>query len=95
MLDRTADLYDQAFVLFALAWYARATGEREPLVRARETLEWVRAHMTGPGGRGYHNTCRPRPGTAQQNPHMHLLEATLALFETTRDAVLRRVRRTS
>ncbi len=86
VLDRTADLYDQAFVLFALAWYARATGERDPVVRARQTLEWVRAHMTGPGGRGYHNTLPPEAGHRQQNPHMHLLEATLALFETTRDA---------
>ena len=86
VLDRTADLYDQAFVLFALAWYARATGEREPLDRARQTIAWVRAHMTGPGGRGYHNSLPPEAGHRQQNPHMHLLEATLALFETTRDA---------
>ena len=28
-LDNTRDAYDHAFVLFALAWYYRATGDRE------------------------------------------------------------------
>ena len=81
VLDRAVDLYDQAFVLFALAWFARAGGGAEPLMRARRTLGWLRAHMASPPG-GFVNAVPPQPGPRQQNPHMHLLEAALALHET-------------
>jgi mannose-6-phosphate isomerase len=85
VLDDTADLYDQAFVLFALAWYARLTGAAEPLALARDTADWLRTAMAGPGG-GYWNTLPRAAEPRQQNPHMHLLEAALALFETSSDA---------
>jgi mannose/cellobiose epimerase-like protein (N-acyl-D-glucosamine 2-epimerase family) len=84
VLDPTADLYDLAFVLFALAWYARASGEAEPMALARQTLQWINRTMRAPVG-GYHNTWPPEPGHRQQNPHMHLLEAMLALHETSPD----------
>ena len=83
VLDPTADLYDLAFVLLALAWHARLTGSDEPLARADRLLEWLDRHMAHPSG-GYCNTLPVEPGWRQQNPHMHLLEALLALFETTR-----------
>ncbi len=84
VLDPAADLYDQAFVLFALAWHARLTGEAEPLARARRTLDWIVAHMAHPPA-GLRNVLPHEAGPRQQNPHMHLLEATLALLETTGD----------
>ena len=85
VLDPAADLYDIAFVLFGLAWFARATGERAPLHQARRTVQWVRKFMVAPFG-GFHNVLPPEPGHRQQNPHMHLLEAALALFEVSQDA---------
>jgi mannose/cellobiose epimerase-like protein (N-acyl-D-glucosamine 2-epimerase family) len=85
VLDGAADLYDQAFVLFALAWYARLTRDAEPLQRARGTVEWIRAHMAAPPN-GFHNAIPAESGPRQQNPHMHLLEAVLALHETSGDA---------
>ena len=84
VLDPTADLYDIAFVLLALAWYHRATQDAEPLRLARRTLEWVRATMAAPVG-GYHNSFPVAPGHRQQNPHMHLLEAALALYDASQD----------
>jgi mannose/cellobiose epimerase-like protein (N-acyl-D-glucosamine 2-epimerase family) len=84
VVDATVDLYDLAFVLFSFAWYARLTGEREPLVRARRTAEWIIAHMRQ-GGRGFWNALPDDGGWRQQNPHMHLLEAALALYETSQD----------
>lgn len=83
-LDTTLDLYDQAFVLLALAWQARLTGAAEPLELARKTLATIETQMAHPHG-GYHNEIPPKPGPRQQNPHMHLLEALLALYETTPD----------
>ncbi len=81
VLDSSADLYDQAFVLFALAWYARLTNEAEPLRLARRTLDWVKAHMAAAPG-GFENVLPVVPGHRLQNPHMHMLEAVLALHET-------------
>ena len=83
--DSAADLYDLAFVLFAMAWHARAGGDPEIPAMARRTLRWVRGTMAAPGG-GLHNAWPVAPGHRQQNPHMHLLEATLALHETTGEA---------
>ena len=85
-LDPAADLYDIAFVMLAMGWFARATGDQAPLRLAKTTLEWVRANMAVAGG-GYHNALPVEPGYRGQNPHMHLLEASLALFEASGDAI--------
>jgi mannose/cellobiose epimerase-like protein (N-acyl-D-glucosamine 2-epimerase family) len=84
VIEDIADLYDLAFVLFAFAWFARASGESESLEYARRTLAWIEDTMAHPAG-GYHNTWPIEPGPRLQNPHMHLLEAMLALYQTTRD----------
>jgi mannose/cellobiose epimerase-like protein (N-acyl-D-glucosamine 2-epimerase family) len=81
VLDTAADLYDLAFILFALAWYARASASQEALDLATDTLEWVLAEMRHPSG-GFYNVLPHEPAPRQQNPHMHLLEAVLALYET-------------
>ena len=87
VLDPTADLYDLAFVVFALAWYARATGSAQALDQAHGTLAWIGRNMASPAG-GFHEAVPVPPEPRRQNPHMHLLEAVLALFVTTRDAAL-------
>ena len=84
VLDSAVDLYDLAFVLFALAWHARLTRSEEPLARARRTVEYILEHMPHPPA-GFHNVLPYEDGPRQQNPHMHLLEAMLALLETTGD----------
>jgi mannose/cellobiose epimerase-like protein (N-acyl-D-glucosamine 2-epimerase family) len=84
VLDTTADLYDLAFVLFALAWYARASGRKEVLGHAEETLDRIEKEMAHPLG-GFYQTLPVESGPRLQNPHMHLLEALLALYETSAD----------
>ena len=79
VLDATQDLYDLAFVLFALAWFARAGGGEAPLAQARATLDALEALRHPEGGFAHE---LPMRGPRQQNPHMHLLEAALALMET-------------
>jgi mannose/cellobiose epimerase-like protein (N-acyl-D-glucosamine 2-epimerase family) len=85
VVDDTADLYDNAFVLFALAWYARASGSDEALARARRTLDWILASMGVAAHGGFENTIPVGVGHRRQNPHMHLLEALLALHATSPD----------
>jgi mannose/cellobiose epimerase-like protein (N-acyl-D-glucosamine 2-epimerase family) len=87
--DDTRMFYDHAFILFAMAWYARATdgvdgSGGEALAIADRTMDFIDAEMAHPGG-GFVNALGGARGACQQNPHMHLLEAALALYETTGD----------
>lgn len=77
--DQTFDLYDTAFVLFALAEAARGPGPAEPaLAAAANILQNLDIHARDTVHGGYAESL-PRPAQRQQNPHMHLLEACLAM----------------
>ena len=84
VLDPTPDLYDHAFALFAFAWAYRATKEPAYKDWAHKTLTYIEAHLRHPSGVGYWHELPPH-GWRLQNPHMHLLEASLAAFDTTGD----------
>lgn len=79
LTDASADLYDTAFTLFALAEAARGPVAAEACLPATgkilETLDRL-ARDTAHGG---YAEALPPPATRLQNPHMHLLEACLAL----------------
>lgn len=83
-LDVRRDLYDTAFVIFALA-HAGAILQREEYLQAASSLvDWVYRNWSHPGGgllEGELTQVPPR----RQNPHMHMLEALLALHEATGD----------
>jgi mannose/cellobiose epimerase-like protein (N-acyl-D-glucosamine 2-epimerase family) len=81
VVDETPDLYDLAFVLFALGWYYRATRDSDAVVWADRTVAFIDAHMRHPAGGFVHEKGAGPP--LQQNPHMHLLEAALANIEAT------------
>ena len=83
--DTMKDFYDHSFVLFGLAWLHRATKDHRPLAWARKTMEFMDDALADPEYGGYHENDRsdPYPLPRRQNPHMHLLEALLALYETT------------
>ena len=81
--DATPDLYDIAFVLFALAWRYRASQDGDALRRMYETLDFVQKYMRAEEGGFWH--ALPPSDSRVQNPHMHLLEASLASFDATQD----------
>lgn len=79
--DDTADLYDLAFSLYALATAAQALGETDgapALASARALLDALDTHLRDRVNGGYAEALPP-PAIRCQNPHMHLLEACLAL----------------
>ena len=82
VLDATADLYDNAFALYALGWYFRVSNDAAALDYALATVDFLDQHMRHPLGGFCH--AKPASGWRQQNPHMHMLEATLACFEASR-----------
>lgn len=85
VVDATRDLYAHAFVLLAVASYVQATGRPEGLDVARDTIAFLDREMTAPLGGGYLETVPAREGPRRQNPHMHLFEAMLALWECSGD----------
>lgn len=73
------DAYDHAFVLHALAWMHKATGETWPLEWADETVSYMDRAFAAPHGGWAEDDAKSLP--RRQNPHMHAFEAMLALFE--------------
>jgi mannose/cellobiose epimerase-like protein (N-acyl-D-glucosamine 2-epimerase family) len=79
-LDTRADLYDHAFALFCLAHAGRALGRTDLFATAEATMDRLDAWRHPKGGfREGEIDGPPR----RQNPHMHLLEASLALWQVT------------
>ena len=82
-VDSRTDLYDLAFVLFAMAWFHRAAQDPRALVVADEVMRFIEKHLAHPSGGYAEDTIRTLP--RRQNPHMHLLEAFHALAEATNE----------
>jgi len=80
--DPAADAYDMAFVLFAQAWRLRA-GDQDALVEAHATAEALDRLLLIAPGQGW-SSAEDDPSW-DQNPHMHLLEASLELAQAGRD----------
>ena len=83
-IDPRADLYDQAFVLFALGTAGKALMRKDWIDAAESLLDRIEAEWTHPSGgfrEGEIATVLPR----RQNPHMHLFEAMIACFDATHD----------
>lgn len=74
VLDDTASLYDQAFVLLAFAAAAQAGVEAGRMTARAQALRQALAGLVHPGGGWREDAGHP----FQANAHMHLLEACLA-----------------
>lgn len=83
LADDQPELYDNAFCLMGLAWAARALADPALIGEAKKTLEAIDERLAHPSG-GY---CESLPARAprRQNPHMHMFEASLALYEASKD----------
>lgn len=84
VVDTKQDLYDHAFFLLANAWGYRAFKEQAYLDEADKLIAHLDARFGSVVGGwiegDYDYACR------RQNPHMHLFEAFLALYDATGDA---------
>lgn len=81
-IDTRADLYDQAFVLLALSTAGVALEDGRWFDLAEDLLATIQANWAHPLG-GFTEGEKDDPAIRRQNPHMHLLEATLALSQAT------------
>jgi len=79
-LDERAFLYDQAFVLLALAESHKVLGATASLTEEAEQLHGALERLLRRGGAGFYSGA-PERLPLLANPHMHLLEAALAWRE--------------
>ena len=99
--DGTKVTYGEAFALYALSEYARATGDTGALTRATELFELIdtRAHDGTYGGyfelfdrdwspapAGKASPIGGAPGAKLMNTHLHLLEAVAEYYRASRSA---------
>ena len=84
LADERVDLYDQAFVLLALASCQKLLGPRADVIDLATGLrEILLTRLRRPGG-GF--DCGPgEPPPLRSNPHMHLFESALAWSAISRD----------
>lgn len=77
------DLYAHAFVLFSLSWVFRLEKRQCFLDAVDRTLSFLDEHMADPVAGGYWDNLPRTDKIRRQNPHMHLFEAFIALYEAT------------
>jgi mannose/cellobiose epimerase-like protein (N-acyl-D-glucosamine 2-epimerase family) len=86
--DSTKDLYSHAFIMFGLAHYLAVFREAKAVQWINETNELILTRFALPSGWFAPATTRNWEilgGNLEQNPHMHLLEAYLSVYQATQD----------
>jgi mannose-6-phosphate isomerase len=84
--DPRRDFYAHSFVLLAIASYVQATGKQQALALADDTLAFLDRHLRVAAGEGFHEGLPLSDGLRRQNPHMHMFEGLLSLWECSREA---------
>lgn len=82
--DSTEDLYDHAFIMLAGATSYRVLKDDRGLAIAQAALEHVQTNWSDLQNGGFQEGSEPAT-ERRANPHMHLLEAFLALYRATQD----------
>jgi len=79
------DLYDFAFYVLAASSLYSLTGRTAYLKDAENLLTWTDEALMHPSGGWKESNYATLHSTRRQNPHMHLLEASLFLYGTTKN----------
>lgn len=77
VIAERADSYDHAFVLYALAWAYKVTGDKELLQTAEDTLTFLNDDLRHEF-EGFKEEIPASSKYRRANPHMHLFEAAMA-----------------
>lgn len=84
VVDQKRDLYDHAFIILAGAAAYRSTGSALGLKIAEDAMSFINSALKDPEHGGWRES-DPDSAPRRANPHMHMLEAMLALHDATGD----------
>ena len=96
------EAYGNAFAIYALSAYYKASKDTGALGLAKRTFAWLEKHSHDPVNRGYHQNlevdgtpltstiANPEGGYKDQNSSIHLLEAFTELYSVWPDPLLRK-----
>lgn len=87
IIDAETDLYDAAFFLLGLAEATRVCGLEVTAPALKRFFDGLDTTIRYADKAGYREAL-PGPQTRLQNPHMHLFEALLRLYDVTADTTL-------
>ncbi len=79
VISSARDAYAHAFVLFAIAWLYRLNGDSRLIGYADRTAAFIDARLQDRVHGGLYDSAPIGDRSKRQNPHMHLLEAYIAL----------------
>lgn len=79
------DLYDHAFYLLSHASLYKLSGDLQYLEQAEKILNWLDKDMAHPKGGWIEYLGAPKSEPRRQNPHMHIFEASLYLYQVTQN----------
>lgn len=87
-VDEHLFAYEQAFLLMAQSWLYRATGNMQYLNEAEVLWGWLEDALLNQKYDGF-NVGLPsdQDDPRQQNPHMHLFEASMVCFQNFKDPI--------
>ena len=85
IINSMRDLYDHAFYILAASSLYGLTGKQTYLDDAETLLGWIDTALAHPSGGWKETNQVDTSAVRRQNPHMHLLEASLFLHGITQD----------
>ena len=87
--DTKYDLYGHTFVLLACAAIYKTFKNEQVLQIAKETFNFLNQNFRIPNAPGFAEALdkdlKPTKGMRRQNPHMHLMEASMSMYEVSKD----------
>ncbi len=83
LVNDMRDTYAQAFILLSGAWRYRAFQDEKALAAAVNTLEFLQENLSSDHGGWFEALPLPESTERRQNPHMHLFEAFIGLYNAT------------